>query len=332
MIDNIVSYLVSPHKFINVTCKLPDEVPINYVRVRYEYCGICGGDYSRFLGYRNDYPVSLGHEFVAKVVDLNSNVPIDYAIGDYVVSDFNYRCMKCAFCQCKKTHLCLDNDAMFFTNRAFSQYADIYYSYLVKTNIPCKYIYRATAVEPLSCIIHAMKQYDLSNIDSILIYGTGNIGMLCAFYLCRCIGKKVQLFDLNPIKQQNIASLFDCESANFSNFYDLVIEATNSSLGLLQCIERCYGAKNICSFSHLYGQNVDGIYDILVKKECKIYFPLRNGSRVNLHHATYEIENKWSTSFDKLIQIYTTDDINLPFEEKCKCNIPKQVIKFVVGQ
>lgn len=332
MLNNIVSYLVSPRKFENVTCRLPSKVPTNYVRVKYEYCGICGGDYSCFLGYRNNYPISLGHEFVAKVIDMNCNILLDYSIGDYVVSDFNYRCMRCSFCQSGKTHLCLHNNAMFFTNRALSQYADIHYSYLVKTNIPIDYIYRATAVEPLSCIIHAMEQYDLAKLDSILIYGTGNIGMLCAFYLRYCKKKRVQLFDLNTTKLSIITNIFNCETANFATFYDLVIEATNSALGLLQCIERCYGAKHICSFSHLYGQETDGIYNALVKKECKIYFPLRNGARENLNYATCEIEHNWVTSFDKLIQIYSTNNINEPFEEKSRCNIPKQVIRFTVNQ
>ena len=71
MLDNIVSYLVAPHKFVNFNTLLPDEVPINYVRVKFLFCGICGGDYSRYLGYRKEYPLSLGHEFVAQVLEHN---------------------------------------------------------------------------------------------------------------------------------------------------------------------------------------------------------------------------------------------------------------------
>lgn len=182
MLNNIVSYLVEPHKFNNIVFTLPDIVPSEYVRVKYEYCGICGGDYSRFLGYRNDYPISLGHEFVAKILDINCNKELSYSIGDHVISDFNYRCGKCSFCMEGNTHLCLKNDVEFFTNRAFSQYADIHYSYLVKTNVPNKYLYRATVIEPLSCIIHAMNHYDMSKINFVLVYGTGNIGMLCVFF------------------------------------------------------------------------------------------------------------------------------------------------------
>ena len=332
MFNNIVSYLIAPHKFRNVTCMLPDKVPLDYVRVKYEYCGICGGDYSRFLGYRNDYPISLGHEFVAKVQDINCNKKLNYTIGDYVVSDFNYRCGKCLFCIQNKTHLCLKNDVALFTNRAFSYYADIHYSYLVKTNISCNYLYRATAVEPLSCIIHAMNHYNLSDINFILIYGTGNIGMLCAFYLGCCMKKNVQIFDTNIVKQKYITDLFPCTPVDFNTSYDLVIEATNSSFGLSQCIEHYASTKNICSFSHLYGQATENLYDKLVKKECSIYFPLRNGSRKNLHIAAELIEQNWEDSFDKLIQIYETNDINFPFEDKSKCNKPKQAIRFINEQ
>lgn len=332
MLDNIVSYLVAPHEFSNIVTQLPDVVPPDYVRVKYEYCGICGGDYSRFLGYRKNYPVSLGHEFVAKVLAMNCNAKLDYAIGDYVISDFNYRCMECPSCQRNETHLCKKNNIGFFTNRAFSQYADIHYSYLVKTQISQKYIYRAANIEPLSCVIHAMNHYDLSEISSVLIYGTGNIGMLCAFYLSCCVGKEVYVFDKNTSKQQMILKLFSCKPAEFNISYDLIIEATNSVSGLMQCIDCCTYTRNICSFSHLYGQNTNGIYNSLVKKECSIYFPLRNGSCENLHHATREIEHKWKAAFDELIQIYKTDNINIPFEDKEKCNKPKQVIKFIIDQ
>lgn len=332
MLDNMVSYLIAPHKFSNVICKLPDLVPPDYVRVKYEYCGICGGDHSRFLGYRNKYPISLGHEFVAQVLDINSTAKLDYTIGDYVVSDFNYRCMKCSFCKRNESHLCIKNDVELFTNRAFSQYADIHYSYLVRTKIPAENIYRATTVEPLSCIIHAMNHYDLSKINSILVYGTGNIGMLCAFYLSCCLDKNVYIVDKNKVKEQLISSLFPCKTADIKRPYDLIIEATNNPLGLLQCICGCIYTKNICSFSHLYGQETNDIYDSLVKNECSIYFPLRNGKRKNLCYASEVVKNKWKASFDKLIQIYETNNINLPFEDKDSCNKPKQVIKYVIEQ
>lgn len=330
MFDNVVSYLVAPHKFINVKTELPNEIPNDYVRVKYLFCGICGGDYSRYLGYRTEYPLSLGHEFVAQVLDYNSSYSIGLEIGDFVVSDFNYRCRKCYYCRNGKSHLCKQNDIELFSNRAFSMYADIHYSYLVRIDSSINPIYRATAIEPLSCIIHAMKNYITSQINSILIYGTGNIGTLCAFYLHTSLKKTVYVYDTNKTKCELVANTLGCNIAKSNIGYDLIVEATNTASGLLECIQHCEYKQQICSFSHLYGQNTDEIYTSLVKKEINIYFPLRNGDKSNLSHAAQIIKTNWTACEDKLLKIYETDNLNTAFEAKQICNHPKQIIKFKV--
>lgn len=332
MLNNIVSYLVESHKFVNCKSYLPNEIPTDYVRVKYLYCGICGGDYSRYLGYRTEYPISLGHEFVAQVLSCNCSQVLDFKIGDYVVSDFNYRCNNCSYCHKGKTHLCIKNDIGLFSNRAFSVYADIHYSYLVKIDWSITPIYRATAIEPLSCILHAMDNYDLSKIKRVLIYGVGNIGMLSAFYLHNYCDKEVYLYDTFEEKCTLVAQTLGCNVATSNGDYDLVIEATNDAYGLLTCIMNSEYNQSICSFSHLYGQNINDIYTTLVKKETNIYFPLRNGSKENLSRAAHIIKSKWSTREDCLIEIFETDDLCYAFEAKKNCIRPKQIIKFIVAQ
>lgn len=332
MLDNTVSYLVAPYQFSNVNISLADEIPTNYVRVKYLFCGICGGDYSRYLGYRNEYPLSLGHEFVAQILDYNCSHSLGFEIGDFVVSDFNYRCSECYYCQKGKSHLCIKNDIQLFTNRGFALYADIHYSYLVKTDLPSKYIYRATTIEPLSCIIHAMENYNMDTISSILIYGTGNIGMLSAFYLHNCLQKNVYVYDVNKKKCKLVSDTLGCSIAKSYTEYDLIIEATNMASGLLECINNSDFNQSICSFSHLYGQNTEELYTALVRKEINIYFPLRNGVKENLSRAAQIIKSNWSMSEDKLIKIYETNNLNTVFEAKENCDIPKQIIKFIAMQ
>ena len=75
MLDNIVSYLVAPHKFVNFNTLLPDEIPTDYVRVKFLFCGICGGDYSRYLGYRKEYPYLLGMNLSHKYLNIIALVP-----------------------------------------------------------------------------------------------------------------------------------------------------------------------------------------------------------------------------------------------------------------
>lgn len=331
MLNNIVSYLDEPHKFVNRKSYLPDEVPTDYVRVKYLYCGICGGDYSRYLGYRTEYPISLGHEFVAQVLDCNCSQTLDFKTGDYVVSDFNYRCKTCSYCHKGETHLCIKNDIGLFSNRAFSVYADIHYSYLLKIDPSITPIYRATAIEPLSCIIHAMDKYNLSKIKRVLIYGVGNIGMLSAFYLHNYYDKEVYVYDIFEEKCTLVAQTLGCNIAKPNGDYDLIIEATNDANGLLSCIMNSGYNKSICSFSHLYGQNTDDIYTALVIKESNIYFPLRNGNKENLSRAAHIIKSKWSTREDCLIEIFETDNLCYAFESKKNCIHPKQIIKFIAA-
>ena len=331
LLNNIVSKLVAPYNFINQQEFLQEEIPVDYIRVKYLYCGICGGDYSRYIGYRKSYPISLGHEFVAEIIGKNISEDILLNVGDYVVSDFNYRCGTCTYCMNGKTHLCIQNDKGLFSNRAFSLYADIHYSYLVKTNIPVTKIYRATAIEPLSCIIHALNHYNINKINSIFIFGTGNIGMLCAFYLGTFLTKDVYIFDSNQQRVENIINTLNCKKGVVNKNYDLIIEATNSSSGLFNCIQSCSFNSEICSFSHLYGQETDSIYDKLVSKEISIYFPLRNGAKENLRQASDIVENLWLDNFDKLIYIHETNDINMAFKNKLSHSEPKQIIKFTVA-
>ena len=120
--------------------------------------------------------------------------------------------------------------------------------------------------------------------------------------------------------------------AKFDIEYDLIVEATNTASGLLECIMRCEYNQKICSFSHLYGQKTEMIYTNLVKKEINIYFPLRNGSKNNLSQAAQFIKNNWTTCEDELLQIYETDDLNIAFEAKGNCIKPKQIIRFKAKQ
>jgi hypothetical protein len=153
--------------------------------------------------------------------------------------------------------------------------------------------------------------------------------MLCAFFLSCCIKKDVYIYDINKEKQSHIINLFSCKEFQPNIPYDLIIEATNSSDGLLECIRNSAYNQSFCSFSHLYGQETSEIYDALVKRESIVYFPLRNGSKTNLIIAEKYIRKNWISNYDTLFQIYETNDINIPFAEKNKCCQPKQIIQFI---
>lgn len=121
-----------PHTIIPIVKELPAPDK-DYVTVRFIACGICGGDYSTYIGRRKNYPNSLGHEFVAEIIKKGENVS-NFSIGQKVISDFNYRCGKCQYCLSGRSHLCIKNNIQLFSNRAFAQYGNIHKSYLVSAH------------------------------------------------------------------------------------------------------------------------------------------------------------------------------------------------------
>lgn len=325
--ENNVYYLIKKKKFQLLRNDL-DILPPNYVRVQFLYCGICGGDYSCFLGRRTSYPYSLGHEFVATVIDTGKNVT-EFSKGDYVISDFNYRCQKCPYCLTGKEHLCIHNDAGYFTNRAFAQYADIHKNYLYNVN-SIKNVVRSTLVEPLSCVIHAYNEIlQVFNPNCILIVGLGNIGMLFTFYLKSVLKlKSVFVHDVIPEKERRIIELFECTAMDLDNSkkYDLIIDATNSITGAHFCLNIASYAQRYCMMSHLYGLDTSFIYEMICQKEIHPLFPLRNGNRENILLAIQIIHKHWKASYDKTIEVFPISKIQQVFNDKRNLVSNKQVL------
>lgn len=333
--ENNVYYLIKKGTF-QLSKKSLNGLNPDYVRVQFLYCGICGGDYSCFLGRRASYPYTLGHEFVASVVDTGKNVN-KFVKGDFVISDFNYRCQKCSYCLAGKEHLCIQNNAEYFTNRAFAEYADIHKNYLYNVN-SIKNIINATLIEPLSCVIHAYNEIlNVCNPISALVVGLGNIGMLFAFYLKSVIKlEKVFVHDSISEKERRIIELFNCTAIDPDHLqkYDLIIDATNSITGAQFCLNVSAFAQTYCMMSHLYGLDTSFIYETMCKKEIHPLFPLRNGNRDNVLLAIQIIHKYWKSSYDKTIEVFPISKIQQVFSKKEELISNKQVlaIKCTEGQ
>ncbi|MDE6285337.1 MAG: alcohol dehydrogenase catalytic domain-containing protein [Bacilli bacterium] len=300
-----------------------NELQNDYVRTRNLYCGICGSDYSYYIGRRNNYPQTLGHEGIAIIEDSKSQF---FKKDDYVITDFNYRCLDCEYCKNNLSHLCDKNDISLFSNRMFALYSDIHYSYLTKIPKP-KNIIAGSLIEPLSCCIHALEKYSLDTNSSILIYGAGSIGTLMAFYLisykkCNCI----DAYDIIKEKTINLCNYFRVGTYSSKKKYDIIIEATNSLDGFINLLRDCPKNQTICSMSHLYGENTSKIYEYILQKELRVSFPLRNGNQDNMIFAAHIIYDLWDSRFNSMISIDSLENINDAFRQKKFSTYNKQVI------
>lgn len=327
-INNYGYILEKKHSFKKELKVLTTEQKCHYVLLKVLYCGICGSDYSCYIGRRKEYPKSLGHEFVAEVIEIGDNVSV-FCKGDIVVTDLNYRCEKCSFCLSGKSHLCVQNDIELFSNRGFHQFISIHESYLVK--LPkAKKLYRYSLVEPLSCVIHAFET--LPNIPScILINGCGSIGMLTAFYAKYVLGiNKIYIRDIISEKEYLISKNFSLPiiTNQSTENVDCFFECSNTVSGAEYVLNEAKNGTLICFMSHLYGENTSFVYDFACKKELVLVYPLRNGEKKNLFSAYKYINSLWVDKYDNMITIWDYNEINEVFNKKNSLKTScKQVLK-----
>ena len=78
-----------------------------FVRIRVQYCGVCGSDVSIYMGVhpRAQAPLVLGHEIVG-IVDKKNTDNGDYVEGDRVALWPSIPCENCYFCKCGIPHVC----------------------------------------------------------------------------------------------------------------------------------------------------------------------------------------------------------------------------------
>jgi 2-desacetyl-2-hydroxyethyl bacteriochlorophyllide A dehydrogenase len=150
-----------------------DEVIVQVAQV-----GICGTDLHIYRGeYPSDFPLIAGHEFAGKVVEVGKSVA-QLRRGERVAVDPNLSCGQCYFCRQQEANHCLDWQGIGITRPgAFAEYVAV----------PARACYpipdlltdaQAAFVEPLSCVIHALKRLRVWPGDEVLIFGAGPMGLL----------------------------------------------------------------------------------------------------------------------------------------------------------
>ncbi|MCO7128311.1 zinc-binding dehydrogenase [Sporolactobacillus shoreicorticis] len=157
------------------------EVYGDHVKIEVAYTGICGSDIHTFKGeYKNPTaPVTLGHEFSGKVVEIGPDVT-RIKVGDRVTSETTFEtCGTCRYCEEKDYNLCSHRKGI--GTQANGSFA----KYVLSREESCHVLddnlsYKAAALsEPLSCVVHAaLEKTTVDSDDKVLIFGPGPIGLL----------------------------------------------------------------------------------------------------------------------------------------------------------
>jgi len=167
----------------------PDVRPGN-VKVKVDWCGICGTDLHEYLAgpifipppgsphpiTGETLPLLLGHEFAGEVVDVGRDVD-GIATGDRVAIEPVFRCGVCTACKAGRPNLCeqLGFYGLMGGGGGMSEFA-VMPSYMVHGLPDGLTSEQGALVEPIAVGLRAVRQAGVRAGESAVVFGGGPIG------------------------------------------------------------------------------------------------------------------------------------------------------------
>jgi len=157
----------------------------NEVLIKMHSVGICGSDVHYWkkggIGMKSfilKKPMVLGHEPSGTIAELGEGVT-DFNIGDRVVIEPGFSCLHCDYCKKGAYNLC--PDMTFCSSAPVDGTLCRYYvhhskfCYLLPDNVSLE---EAALIEPLAVAVHACRRSNVSIGKSVLVIGSGPIGLM----------------------------------------------------------------------------------------------------------------------------------------------------------
>jgi L-iditol 2-dehydrogenase len=162
----------------------PNPAPAaDEVLVRVRACGICGSDIHGWDGStgRRRPPLIMGHEASGEIAAAGPEVK-RWKVGDRVTFDSTISCGQCQYCRTGQVNLC-DNRRVvgvapveYRQHGAFAEYVALPARILYA--LPDQLTYeQAAMIEPVSIAIHAVGRVKIAPTDTVVVVGSGMIGL-----------------------------------------------------------------------------------------------------------------------------------------------------------
>jgi 2-desacetyl-2-hydroxyethyl bacteriochlorophyllide A dehydrogenase len=232
--------LERPREAVVKDLPVPSPGPGEVV-VAVKACGICGTDVHIYEGEfpPSPYPLVPGHEMAGVVAATGHGVDT-VKEGDPVAVDPSLFCGRCFFCRTNRGNLCENWGAIGdTTDGGFAEYV----------RAPAKNAYRlpprmsfseGAFVEPLSCVVYALRRMPITPGDEVLIFGAGPMGLLLLQAVKHAGASTVAAVDLKPARLEVARTLGADVTATpgpalqevvdrtIPRGFDVVIDATGS--------------------------------------------------------------------------------------------------------
>jgi L-iditol 2-dehydrogenase len=161
-----------------------DPVPAEgEVLLKIEACALCGTDQRVLSGEKHvDVPI-VGHEITARVHEIGPGVR-GVAKGDRCAVQTVIGCGTCSMCKIHRENLCLNTFKAigYQFNGGFAEYMIMPESGVdqgclvpIPEELPAEV---GTLIEPLSCCVNGMNYIPMEDIEHVVVFGGGIIGVL----------------------------------------------------------------------------------------------------------------------------------------------------------
>lgn len=162
------------------------QIADNEILVKVKAVGICGSDISYYYGHspldtpNGKGPLYLGHEasgVVAQVGGIAQSLGL-FKEGDRVALNPVQQCNACPACMRGEFNVCSHSEVIGVSvNGCFAEYVKVKYTHVYK--IPDEVSFEDAALaEPLACATHGVKLLDVQLGQTVVVYGTGGIGLI----------------------------------------------------------------------------------------------------------------------------------------------------------
>jgi 2-desacetyl-2-hydroxyethyl bacteriochlorophyllide A dehydrogenase len=225
--------------------EVPDPSPgPRQVVVEVAGCGICGTDLHILQGeFAPTLPIVPGHEFAGTIAATGAEVT-GLKVGDRVAVDPSLYCFECYYCRRGQNNLCENWGAIGVSHPGgAAQYALAPMANCVR--LPDSVgLADAALIEPLSCAVRGYDVLKSQLASTVLIYGSGTMGLMMLQLAKRVGAASVDVVDLNPDRLETARLLGVTGAAATADEFDrprgwdLVVDATGNAKAIQDGLAR----------------------------------------------------------------------------------------------